>query len=73
MVAPVADTNDLLANEDFKDLDEDGRASVRSTPISKTGGLRFESPPAFLAAGIAMVGAVRSCCIDFVSNHQMMG
>ena len=59
--------------DDLSDLDEEGRARVLSVPISKTVGFRLDSLPAFLAAGIAMVGAAMSGCIIFRRKSSCEG
>ena len=54
----------MFVKADFKDLDEAGRASARSASISNTVGFLLDSPPAFLVAGIDIVGTARSVCFE---------
>lgn len=58
----------LVDKEDFNDLDEDGRNRGLSTSVSTV--ILLDSPPAFLIAGIAMVGTVRSGCFGLRLNSS---
>lgn len=58
--------------EDFRDLDEDGRRSVRSPSISSTAFL-FDSPAGRLVAGMAIVGMVRPGCFGLCRKSSPIG